>query len=82
MRTKEALEWEEVDSSNIQATFFFPRLNTICVKFKGGGVYSYMADQEVYMNFRHANSMGSYLNNVLKSFPYTRWESEAALLAY
>lgn len=79
----EKLDWAETDSSNVEAVCFDEPSQTICVRFKGGGVYSYIgASMEVYMNFLHADSVGKYLNNVVKAFPYTRWESEEQLIAH
>lgn len=75
------LPWTPVDSSNLGAVFFDEHSQTIGVKFLNGGLYTYMGvSEEVYMGLTHAQSMGKYLNNVLKAFPYTRWDSEQALL--
>lgn len=75
------IDWTEVESSNIEAIAFDEKTQTICVKFIHGGIYSYIgASMEIYMSFRHAPSMGSYLHNVIKAFPYTRWETEDKLL--
>jgi len=77
-----AIGWADSDSSNISATFFHEPSQTLCVRFKNGGLYSYMAPLDIYMGLVHAESMGKYLHNVVKSYPYTRWESEDSLLAY
>lgn len=75
------IDWTEVESSNIEAIAFDEKTQTICVKFIHGGIYSYIgANMEIYMNFRHAPSMGQYLHNVIKAFPYTRWGTETELL--
>lgn len=77
------IAWTDVESSNIQAIYFCDRTQTICVRFNSGGLYSYIGlDEEMYMNLLHAPSIGRYLNNVVKAFPYTRWETEAELLAH
>jgi hypothetical protein len=82
------IEWEEVDSSNVSAVFLHEPTNTICVQFNNGGLYSYivhhkdMPTVEIYGNLRMATSVGRYLNNVIKAFPYTRWDSEQDLLAH
>lgn len=76
----ERIPWNEVESSNIRATFYDEPSSTLCVRFNSGGLYSYMAPKDVYVDFVHAPSMGKYLNAVIKAFPYTRWDSEQALL--
>lgn len=80
----EKIKWEEIpESSNVCGLYYHERFKTICVQFKGGGLYTYLgADQEMYMGLRHAPSVGKYLNNVVKALPYTRWGSEHELLAY
>lgn len=77
------IDWTAVASSNIAAVAHDDRLKTVCVRFSNGGIYTYMGvNQETYLNFVNSESVGKYLNNVIKAFPYTRWESEEALLAY
>lgn len=77
------LKWEDVDSSNVKQTYFDDKTQTICVKFINGGLYSYIGgNQEMYMSLTHAQSVGKYLNNVIKALPYTRWESEDELIAH
>lgn len=85
MRDKplEKIDWDKVESSNVEAVFFDEKTQTICVHFANGSYYSYIgASMEIYMNFRHADSVGKYLHNVIKSFPYTRWDTEKELLAH
>lgn len=79
-----SIDWHNVeDSSNVEKTFFDERTQTICVRFNNGGLYTYVgASEEIYMGLVHASSVGKYLNNVVKSFPYTRWEDEEALLQH
>lgn len=78
---REKIDWDDVESSNVSALFFCARSQTICVKFNNGSFYSYIGlDEERYMNLRHAPSVGKYLANVVKSFPYTRWNTESELL--
>jgi KTSC domain len=76
--------WDQVeDSSNVAALFHHEPTNTICVRFRSGGLYSYMGgDHEMFMSLKHADSVGRYLNNVVKALPYTRWVSEDELLNY
>lgn len=83
MNELKKIAWTEAESSNIQATFFDARTQTICVRFNNGGIYSYIgANEEIYMSLVHAPSIGKYLHNVLKAFPYTRWETEEELLRH
>ncbi len=86
MSTSQELDlitWEQVESSNISAVFFHEPSQTLCVRFNTGGLYSYIGpDHEIYMNLRMASSVGKYLNNVVKAFPYTRWETEQELLTH
>lgn len=75
------IDWTPVESSNIGGLFYDPATETICVRFHNGGLYSYIGiNRELYMNLLHAPSVGKYLHNVVKAFPYTRWESESDLL--
>lgn len=71
------------DSSNVSRVFYHGDTKTIGVQFVSGGLYSYLgASEEIYENLVHAPSVGKYLNAVIKSFPYTRWESEQELFNY
>lgn len=77
----QAIPWDEVESDNIKSLYWDDATQTICVRFNGGGVYSYIgADIERYTNLRMAPSIGKYLHNVIKALPYTRWDSEQALI--
>lgn len=80
----QSIDWKNVDdSSNVGATYFDEHTQTICVRFLNGGLYTYVgASEEIYMGLVHASSVGKYLNNVVKSFPYTRWEDEQSLIAH
>lgn len=79
----EKIDWTKVESSNVEAMCFDETTQTVCVRFSHGGLYTYIgASREIYMNFLHADSVGKYLNNVMKAFPYTRWETEDDLLAH
>jgi hypothetical protein len=79
----EKIDWTNVESSNVKCLFFDEKTQTICVTFHNGGIYTYIgASMEIYMSLIHAPSVGKYLNNVIKSFPYTRWEDEKQLLAH
>lgn len=75
------IAWDRIeDSSNVHDLYRHSD-GTICVRFNGGGLYSYIgAPEEVYMDLRHAQSVGSYLHRVIKAYPYTRWDTEASLL--
>lgn len=83
-KEKVKLDWTEVESSNVQAIAHHEPSKTLCVRFIGGGLYSYMeADHEVYVEMLHAESVGKYLNQVVKIIcPYTRWNDEAELIEH
>lgn len=76
------LTWESTDSSNVDAVALDEPTETLCVRFKGGGLYSYMGvDSEEFSNMLMAPSIGKYLNNVIKATkPYTRWDTETELI--
>lgn len=78
------IKWTDTpDSSNVSRVFYHEPTQTIGVQFVSGGLYSYLgATEEIYENLVHAPSVGKYLNDVIKSFPYTRWESEMELSNY
>lgn len=78
-----AIDWVELDSSNVKRAAYHENTKTICVEFHSGGLYTYLGpNEEIYMGLVHAVSVGQYLNRVVKTFPYTRWESEADLMDY
>lgn len=80
---QQAIDWSTVDSSNVSALAFDQKSQTICVRFANGGLYSYIgANLEIFNDLLHAPSVGKHLNSVVKAFPYTRWESEAELIAH
>lgn len=79
----EKIDWQGTESSNIEATSYHEPTGTIVVKFIGGGLYSYHgANQDVYTSLIYAPSVGRYLNQVVKLLPYTKWESEDALIKH
>lgn len=77
------LDWTEVDSSNVHSVAFHESSQTLAVRFKSGTLYSYMGpNYEIYADMTHAASVGKYFNEVVKStYPYTKWEDEAKLIA-
>lgn len=77
-----SLEWTETDSSNVHSVAYHEPSKTLAVRFKSGGLYSYLeVDRETYSSMVHADSVGGYLNRVVKSLhAYTRWASEADLM--
>lgn len=88
-QTLAAIDWETIeDSSNVHSVYFHEPTDTICVRFNGGGLYTYMITgrddlgnpHEIYASLRHANSVGGYLHRVVKAFPYTRFANESELL--
>lgn len=84
MPNLDQIPWETVeDSSNVHSLYWDDHTQTICVRFNGGGIYSYIgAPEAVYMDLRHAESVGKYLNRVVKAYPYTRWSTEEELLSH
>lgn len=78
-----ALVWTEVDSSNIASVAYHEDTKTMCVKFAHGGLYTYQGvDNEIYVSLVHAESVGKYLNDVIKpNYAYTKFNSENELIA-
>jgi hypothetical protein len=80
-QTLQGIPWDNVESSNVKSLYWDEPTHTICVRFNGGGIYTYIgADIEQFNNLRMAPSIGKYLHNVIKALPYTRWETEQDLL--
>lgn len=81
---QEAIAWTDTpDSSNVKRVYYHESTQTVCVQFQNGGLYTYLdPTEEIYMGLIHAPSVGKYLNNVLKAFPYARWYSEQELIDY
>lgn len=63
-----------VDSSNVEAVGYDAANEDIYVQFHGGSTYVYTgADQQTFDELRYADSVGSYLNRVLKpGYAYRR----------
>lgn len=78
------LGWTDVDSSNVHSVTYDRPTKTLAVRFIGGALYSYMeAPEEYYVGMLAAESVGRYLNNVVKAqLPYTRWENEQELIEH
>jgi KTSC domain len=78
------IDWNEVESSNVHSIAFDAPTKTLAVRYVGGGLYSYMhADEEIFSGLLQAESVGKYLNAVVKSqLPYTRWDSEDELIKH
>lgn len=76
------LKWTEVESSNVQGAAYHEGSHTLCVRFHNGGLYTYEnVDQEVFVSLVHAESVGKYLNQVVKgTYSYTKWDNEQELL--
>jgi hypothetical protein len=69
------LVWTAVDSSNVKSVAYHDASKSLCVEFHNGGVYAYHGvDHEVYVDTVHAQSVGKYLNTVVKvMYHYTRY---------
>lgn len=78
------IKWDHVDSSNVEAVAFDEPSSTLCVKFLGGGLYSYSnVSLEVYSALQYADSVGQFLNRVIKPLhTYTKHMSESDLLSH
>jgi len=58
------------DSSNILGTTYFPQKNTLYISFNRGGVYSYSnVTEELYEEFKNAESQGKFFAKEIKSQP-------------
>ncbi len=77
------LNWTDVDSSNVSSVGYHPDTKTLAVKFHNGGLYGYQGvDNEHYVEMVHSESVGKYLNRVIKVlYPYTKFNDESELLA-
>lgn len=78
------LKWVPVDSSNVERLAYDEQTSTLVVLFKNGGLYSYNGvDMEVFTSMQFADSVGSFLNKVIKAvYPFEKWVSEEALIAH
>lgn len=76
------IEWVEVDSSNVKAVAYDPATEILAVRFANGGLYSYAdVTQTVFTGLAGAQSVGKYLNTVIKGVhPYTLHPDENDLL--
>lgn len=77
------LNWTEVDSSNVRRVGYHEETATLCVEFHNGGLYTYeCVDNETFVSMVHAESVGRYLNNVVKVLhPYTKFNTHEDLLS-
>lgn len=78
------LNWTNVGSSNVHSVTYHPESRTMAVMFNNGGLYSYEdVEEDVYVSMVHAESVGRYLNQMVKGrYAYLRWFSEQELLAH
>ena len=78
-----ALAWQAVDSSNVERVAYHDDSRTLCVKFKNGGIYTYLGVGELeYQELIGAESVGRYLNSAIKGmYHYQRHETEQDLLS-
>jgi len=62
-----AVEWIEVESSNVAAIAYIRAAEQLLVQFNNGSVYSYSAvPVEVFDGLKAADSKGRYLNAHIK----------------
>lgn len=78
-----ALVWTEVESSNVKRVAFHDNSKNLCVEFNNGELYAYHGvDNDTYVSLVHAESVGKYLNSVVKAlYPYTKFSDEIELLS-
>ncbi|MBU2177666.1 MAG: KTSC domain-containing protein [Gammaproteobacteria bacterium] len=62
-----AIEWIDVESSNIEAIGYVEETKGMLVQFKNGSVYRYAdVPAKVFEDFKGAGSKGKYLNEHIK----------------
>lgn len=68
------INWEEVDSSNVNRVAWHDGSQTLAVEFNGGSLYTYSGvDHDTYQNLIGSASVGQYMNRVIKALhPYQR----------
>jgi hypothetical protein len=78
------IEWTDVDSSNVQSVAYDPESKILAVHFHGDRLYSYDDVQDdVYVAMVHAESVGKYLNQMIRGrYGYRQWFSEQELIAH
>lgn len=72
------VEWEHVDSSNVNSVAYHEPTQTLGVRFANGQVYGYSGvEPDKFHGLVGSSSVGKYLANVIKgSYPYTNYGSE------
>jgi len=77
------LNWTDVDSSNVRRVGYHEDTRTLCVEFSNGGLYTYSdVDNEIFVSMVHAESVGRYLNQMVKVMhPYTKFNTHEELLS-
>lgn len=82
--TGHRLEWTDVDSSNVDAVAYDEPSHSLVVLFTNGGLYSYDdVEMQVYVEMVHAESVGKYLNQMVKGrYAYHQWFNEQELLVF
>jgi hypothetical protein len=78
------LNWESVDSSNVDKVAYDENSQTLAVRFRSGSLYTYHeVEKEIYHQMVGAESVGQYLNRVVKPmFNYNKWSDEKELLDF
>jgi len=60
-------EWVNVDSSCIDAVAYYPSVNLLDLKFRGGREYTYIdVPKTTFENFLDAESKGKFFNDIIK----------------
>jgi hypothetical protein len=66
MADEEKLNWEQLESSHVEAMAWIPDEARLLVQFRNGAVYEYLSDAEEADALRKADSPGRFVNFHLK----------------
>lgn len=67
------MQLQFVSSSNVSQVGYDADLNELTIVFHSGGVYTYLGvPNDTFLNLLAAPSIGSYVHNIIKSYPFRR----------
>ncbi len=68
------MDMTNVDSSNVEAVGYDEDSSTLQIEFKDGSMYQYFdVSEDVFIGLRDTDSVGGYLNSVIKgSYRYSK----------
>lgn len=70
---EEFIEWEKVESSQLDAIHYAPSVKRLFIRFKGGGVYEYAGVPEMVVDaFRQSQSKGTFFGKQIKNAYQTK----------